>query len=45
MELRDLVDLVREEVESLVSGWRKEERFNDRCLELGDSAGVVSAED
>ena len=28
-----------------MSGWRNEERFNDRCLELGDSAGVVSAED
>ena len=28
-----------------MSGWRNEERFNDRCRELGDSAGVVSAED
>ena len=28
-----------------MSGWRNEERFNDRCRELGDSAGVVSADD
>ena len=43
--MSERVDLVREEVDNRVSGWRKEERFNDRCLELGDSAGVVSAED
>ena len=43
--MRERVDFVRDEVDNRVSGWRKEERFIDRCLELGDSAGVVSAED
>ena len=45
VDVRERVDLVSEEVDNRVSGCRKEERFNDLCLELGDSAGVVSAED
>ena len=43
--VRDRVDLCREEVDSLERGARQEESWRDRCLDPGDSAGVVSADD
>ena len=45
MEARDLLDLWREEVESLARGPRNVDIWRDLCLEPGDSAGVVSADD
>lgn len=45
MELRDLLDLCREVEDSFARGCRNVERCRDLCLEVGDSAGVVSAEE